>query len=131
LTKWNDGDAMGFVETLGLTAAIEAADAMGKAARVRVKTVLNADAGLISVVCEGDLGACRAAVDAGAAAATRLGHFLCSNIIARPFPDTGELVALRARPLYAPPAPAKPVAPAGKQAGPTKAAKARRKGGKG
>jgi len=58
-------EAMGFVETQGLVAAIEAADAMVKAARVRIKTVGNADAALISVICEGDLAACAAAVDAG------------------------------------------------------------------
>jgi len=103
-----EGGALGFVETFGLTTAIEAADAMGKAARVRVRTVLNADAGLICVVCEGDLGACQAAVDAGTAAAARLGHFLTSNIIARPFGDTYELTARRARRLYTPPPPAKP-----------------------
>jgi microcompartment protein CcmL/EutN len=86
------GDALGFVETFGLTAAIEAADAMGKAARVRVKSVCNADAGLISVVCEGDIAACRAAVDAGSAAAKRLNGFLASNLIARPYEDACALV---------------------------------------
>ncbi len=63
-----ENEAMGFVETQGLVAAIEAADAMVKAARVRIKTVGNADAALISVICEGDLAACAAAVDAGKAA---------------------------------------------------------------
>ena len=63
-----ENEALGFVETRGLVAAIEAADAMVKAARVRIKTVGNADAALISVICEGDLAACAAAVDAGKAA---------------------------------------------------------------
>ena len=57
-----ENEALGFVETRGLVAAIEAADAMVKAARVRIKTVGNADAALISVICEGDLAACAAAV---------------------------------------------------------------------
>ena len=72
------------------TAAIEAADAMGKAARVQVKTVCNADAGILSVVCEGDLAACVAAVDAGKAAAERMGSLLTSNLIARPYSDTDD-----------------------------------------
>jgi len=87
-----NGDALGFVETFGLIAAVEAADAMGKAARVRVKSVCNADAGLLCVVCEGDLAACRAAVDAGRASAERLGGYVSSNLIARPWDDTGELI---------------------------------------
>jgi microcompartment protein CcmL/EutN len=86
---------MGFVETRGLVAAIEAADAMVKAARVRIKTVGNADAALISVICEGDLAACAAAVDAGKAAAARVGDFVGSNLIPRPDEDTEWLVAER------------------------------------
>ncbi len=85
-------ESLGFVETMGLVAAVEAADAMVKAARVRVKTVANADAGLISVICEGDLAACKAAVDAGKAAAGRVGDCLSSNLIARPDDDTDTMV---------------------------------------
>jgi len=96
------GDALGFVETFGLTAAIEAADAMGKAARVRVKTVCNADAGIISVVCEGDLAACRAAVDAGKAAVERMGSLLTSNLIARPYSDTDVLVSEHVGSMFKP-----------------------------
>jgi len=88
-------EALGFVETRGLVAAIEAADAMVKAARVRIKTVGNADAALISVICEGDLAACRAAVDAGKAAAARVGDLVGSNLIPRPDGDTEMLVAER------------------------------------
>lgn len=87
------GDALGFVEVFGLIAAVEAADAMGKAARVRVKNVCNADAGLITVVCEGDIAACKAAVDAGCAAAKRLGRLVAVNLIARPYEDTNELIS--------------------------------------
>ena len=86
------GDALGFVETMGLIAAIEAADAMGKAARVRVKSVCNADAGLITVICEGDLAACKAAMDAGSAAARRLNGFIACNLIARPYEDANTLI---------------------------------------
>lgn len=87
-------DSLGFVETVGLVAAIEAADAMVKAARVRVKTMANADAALISVICEGDLAACKAAVDAGKAAAARVGDLAGSNLIARPDEGT-ELVVTK------------------------------------
>lgn len=85
--------SFGFVETLGLVPAIEAADAMAKAARVDVKTVGNADGGLISVICEGDLAACQAAVDAGKAAAGRLGEVVGTNIIARPDDDTNTVIS--------------------------------------
>jgi microcompartment protein CcmL/EutN len=79
-----DNEALGFVEAYGMVAAIEAADAMVKAARVKVKTVLNADVGMISVICEGDLAACKAAVDAGKAAAEGVGKCLRTNLIPRP-----------------------------------------------
>ena len=84
--------SLGFVETNGLVAAVEAADAMAKAARVRVKTVVNADLGLLSVICEGDLAACRAAVDAGKAAAARVGDCITSNVIGRPDEDTENFI---------------------------------------
>lgn len=88
----SDNESLGFVETHGLAAAIETADAMVKAARVRVKTVLNADFGLLSVVCEGDLAACKAAVEAGKASAERMGGFVSCNLIARPDDDTGAMI---------------------------------------
>lgn len=106
-------ESLGFVETMGLTAAIEAADAMVKAARVRVKTVVNADAGLLSVVCEGDLAACNAAVNAGKAAAAAVGDCLSSNLIARPDADVFRLIDDYLDALFEPPAPAKK-RPAGK-----------------
>jgi len=90
-----ENEALGFVETRGLVAAIEAADAMVRAARVRIKTVGNADAALISVICEGDVAACAAAVDAGKAAAARVGDFVGSNLIPRPDDDTATLVSDR------------------------------------
>ena len=107
-------ESLGFVETMGLAAAIEAADAMVKAARVKVKTVLNADAGLLSVVCEGDLAACQAAVDAGKAAAARVGECLCANLIPRPDHDTELQIGLYPYTLEQKPAPAKPSPKTGK-----------------
>jgi len=88
-----NNNSFGFVEAYGMVAAIEAADAMVKAARVRVKTVLNADVGMISVICEGDLAACKAAVDAGKAAADRVGKCLSTNLIARPGEGLENLIS--------------------------------------
>ena len=90
-----NNDSIGFVEAYGMVAAIEAADAMVKAARVKVKTVLNADVGMLSVICEGDLAACKAAVDAGKAAADRVGKCLSTNLIARPAEGLEELISTR------------------------------------
>jgi ethanolamine utilization protein EutM len=95
-----ESESFGFVETMGLVAAVEAADAMVKAARVRVKTVVNADAGLISVICEGDLAACSAAVDAGKAAAERAGGFVGTNLIPRPYTETSRLISEHIHPLF-------------------------------
>ena len=86
-------DSLGFVEAYGMVAAVEASDAMVKAARVTVKTVLNADVGMISVICEGDLAACKAAVDAGKAAANSVGKCLSTNLIPRPAEGIEELIA--------------------------------------
>ena len=111
--------SFGFVETYGLVAAIEAADAMAKAARVRIKTVVNADLGLLSVVCEGDLAACRAAVDAGKAAAQRVGDCITSNLIGRPDVDTEDFIDQRIDSTIMPKAsaPARPAGPGRKGRG--------------
>ena len=95
-------ESLGFVETVGLIAAIEAADAMVKTAQVRVKTVCNADAALLSVICTGDLAACRAAVDAGKAAAARVGDCVNSNLIARPGDDVETFITDDIGPLFEP-----------------------------
>jgi microcompartment protein CcmL/EutN len=88
-------NSFGFVEAYGMVAAIEAADAMVKTARVKVKTVLNADVGMLSVICEGDLAACKAAVDAGKAAADSVGKCLSTNLIARPGEELEDLISKR------------------------------------
>lgn len=91
----NEYDSFGLVEVVGLIAATEAADAMCKAARVNVRSVANADAGLLSVICVGDLAACKAAVDAGKAAAARVGEVVNSTIIPRPDKDMDILINSR------------------------------------
>lgn len=85
-------DAIGFVEVVGLVAAIEAGDAMVKAARVRLLKDHVISPGWTTVVVEGDLAACQAAVDAGRAAAARLGKVIGSLVIPRPDRDTESLV---------------------------------------
>ncbi|MGY2850714.1 ethanolamine utilization protein EutM [Bradyrhizobium sp. USDA 4509] len=76
--------ALGFVETNGLVAAIQAADAMVKAANVKLVTKQQAGGGLISIIVQGDVGAVKAAVDAGAAAAGQLGKVVSAHVIPRP-----------------------------------------------
>ena len=93
-------DAIGSVEIFGLIAATEVADVMLKTANVRIKSISNADAGIISVICEGDLAACRAAVDAGKAAGARLDALLGSTLIGRPFMDTSALIATHAGSMF-------------------------------
>lgn len=74
----------GFIETKGLVAAIEAADAMIKAANVTLAGKKLIGGGLVTVVIEGDVGAVKAAVDAGAAAAQKVGELVSVHVIARP-----------------------------------------------
>lgn len=76
--------ALGLVETKGLVGAIEAADAGLKAADVRLLGSERADAGLVTVMFGGDVAAVRAAVDAGAAAAERVGQLISAHVIPRP-----------------------------------------------
>lgn len=74
----------GFIETRGLVAAIEAADAMVKAANVTLSGKKMIGGGLVTVVIEGDVGAVKAPVDAGAAAAQKVGELVSVHVIARP-----------------------------------------------
>ncbi len=77
-------DALGLVETRGLVGAFEAADAGLKAANVRLMGTERADAGLVTVKFLGDVAAVKAAVDAGAAAAQRVGQLVSVHVIPRP-----------------------------------------------
>lgn len=82
--------ALGLIETIGLVAQIEAADAMAKAAAVRLFARENAEAGLVTIMCEGELGAVKAAVEAGAEAARRVGSVASAHVIPRPHDDLKE-----------------------------------------
>ncbi len=83
----------GFVETRGFIAAIEAADAMLKAAKVELVSRRKAGGALVMVIVKGRLDACRAAVDAGSAAADRIGELISAHVIPNPYGDTEQLVS--------------------------------------
>ena len=79
--------ALGMVETKGLVASIEAADAMVKAANVKLIGKVHVGGGLVTVMVRGDVGAVKAATDAGAAAAGRVGDLVSVHVIPRPHDD--------------------------------------------
>ena len=76
--------AIGLIETKGLIALVEATDAMAKAANVQIMKRVSIGGGLVTTVVSGDVGSVRAAVEAGANAATQVGELVSSHIIARP-----------------------------------------------
>ncbi len=82
-------DSIGMVETRGYVGSVEASDAMVKAANVTLVRQIQIGGGLVTVVVTGDVGSVKAAVEAGAEAAKRVGELVCSHLIARPH---GELV---------------------------------------
>ena len=84
--------ALGMIETRGLVAAIEAADAMLKAANVELVGTEKIGSGLVSVMVRGDVGAVKAAVEAGSAAATRLGEVIATHVIPRPHADVEKIL---------------------------------------
>jgi microcompartment protein CcmL/EutN len=83
-------EALGMVECMGLVAMIEAADAMVKAANVRLVGWEKIDAGLVTAIVRGDVAAVRAAVDAGAAAGRRVGVVVATHIIPQPHDEVDE-----------------------------------------
>ncbi len=85
-------DALGMIETKGLIGAIEGADAMAKAANVTLIGYQQIGSGLITVMVRGDVGAVKAAVDAGAAAAERVGTVVSVHVIARPHSDVEKIL---------------------------------------
>ncbi len=85
-------EALGMVETRGLVAAIEAADAMVKAANVVLIGSEKIGSGLVSVMVRGDVGAVKAAVEAGGSAASRLGEVVATHVIPRPHEDVNKLL---------------------------------------
>ena len=84
--------ALGMIETKGLVGSIEAADAMVKAANVTLIGKQLVGGGLVTVMVRGDVGAVKAAVDAGAAAAERIGELLSIHVIPRPHSDVEKIL---------------------------------------
>ncbi|SHN35804.1 BMC domain-containing protein [Gracilibacillus kekensis] len=87
-------DSLGVIETRGLTASIEAADAMLKAANVEVVGSEKIGSGLVSVIIKGDVGAVKAATEVGAEAAGRVGEVVAVHVIPRPHTDVNKLLKL-------------------------------------
>lgn len=85
-------EALGMVETKGLVGAIEAADAMVKAANVAFVGTEKIGSGLVTVMVRGDVGAVKASVDAGAAAAERVGQVVSTHVIPRPHKDVESVI---------------------------------------
>jgi ethanolamine utilization protein EutM len=86
----------GFIETKGLVAAVEAADSMIKAANVTLTGRYTVGGGLVTVVIEGDVGAVKSAVDAGCAAAQKVGEVVSAHVIARPTEELDVFFAAEA-----------------------------------
>ena len=86
------GEALGLVETKGLVSAIEAADAMVKAANVALVGYEKIGSGLVTVMVRGDVGAVKAATDSGAAAAQRVGELVSVHVIPRPHTDVERIL---------------------------------------
>jgi len=78
------GEALGMIETRGLVAMIEASDAMVKAAKVTLIGYEKIGSGYVTAIVRGDVAACKAATDAGAAAARRVGELISVHVIPRP-----------------------------------------------
>jgi len=93
-------DALGMIETRGLVGAIEAADAMVKAAKVELIGKEQIGGGYVTVMVRGDVGAVKAATDAGAAAAEKVGELVSVHVIPRPHSDV-ELILPRRDDLLA------------------------------
>ena len=85
-------EALGMVETRGLVAAIEAADAMVKAANVELIGTEKIGSGLVSVMVRGDVGAVNAATEAGRVATTALGEIVAVHVIPRPHTDVEKIL---------------------------------------
>lgn len=88
-------EALGMIETRGFVATVEAADAMVKAAQVELIGKVQIGGGMVSVLVRGDVGAVKAATDAGAAAAEKIGELVSVHVIPRPHNDVETLLPKR------------------------------------
>ena len=88
------GEALGMIETRGMVALIEASDAMVKSAKVTLVGWEKIGSGYVTVLCRGDVAAVKAATDAGAAAARRVGELIAVHVIPRPHSNVGDIFAI-------------------------------------
>jgi ethanolamine utilization protein EutM len=100
--------ALGLIETSGLVGAIEAADAMVKAAKVKFLGRQKVKGGLVTVMVAGDVGAVKAAVDAGAAACNQVGKLVSAHVIPRPHDDIDMMIPAGSEPEKTPETEKKP-----------------------
>ncbi len=84
--------ALGMVETRGFVGAVEAVDTMVKSANVEILGTKEIGGGLVSVFVQGDVGAVKAAIDAGAAAVNKVGELVSIHVIARPNEETAAMI---------------------------------------
>lgn len=87
-------EALGLIETLGMVPAINGADSMLKAADVQLVSYENVGSTLVTVMVKGDVAACKAAVDAGAAAASSIGKLTAKNVMPRPVRGVGDIASV-------------------------------------
>src|SRR3954467_15095924 len=85
-------EALGLIETRGYVGMIEASDAMAKTAKVRLVGYEKVGSGLVTTICRGEVGAVRAAVEAGAAAAQKVGELVAVHVIPRPHDDLERIL---------------------------------------
>ncbi len=97
-----DTNSLGMIETKGLIGAIEAADAMVKSANVQLVGKEMVGGGLVTVMVRGDVGAVKAATDAGAAAAEKVGELISVHVIARPHTEVDAILPQKGKPGPAP-----------------------------
>jgi microcompartment protein CcmL/EutN len=95
--KMSNGAALGMVETKGLVGAVEAADAMVKAANVTICAYEKIGFGLVTIMVRGDVGAVKAATEAGAAAAKAVGELFSVHVIPRPHSEVERVVLKNAQ----------------------------------
>jgi microcompartment protein CcmL/EutN len=88
------GEALGMIETRGLVALVEAADAMVKAAKVVLVGWEKIGSGYVTVMCRGDVAAVKAATDAGAASARRVGELIAVHVIPRPHSNLDDIFSI-------------------------------------
>jgi len=95
-------EAIGMIETKGFTGSVEATDAMAKAANVSIAKTIPIGGGLITIICRGDVASVKAAVDAGAKAAGKVGELVAAHVIARAHEDLVKVFLGDAAPAPAP-----------------------------